>query len=100
MEADSKEARRQRKRKTFDDYVFAKDLKRKRRSKCVEDETSKQPSLQSLHTHCRKGRKRKKLLSDKEDDEAQSPMNDSGTNDYENSNMAGTDVSITIRLEN
>ncbi|XP_073985236.1 PHD finger protein MBD-R2 isoform X3 [Rhodnius prolixus] len=91
MEADSKEARRQRKRKTFDDYVFAKDLKRKRRSKCVEDETSKQPSLQSLHTHCRKGRKRKKLLSDKEDDEAQSPMNDSGTNDYENSNMAGTD---------
>lgn len=89
MDANSKEARRQRKRKTFDDYVFARDIKmtRKKGFKPVEGITIKnkvsyfnkssdskeiddltKPPVQSLHSGRKIRRRRKALFSTRRSD--------------------------------
>lgn len=89
MDANSKEARRQRKRKTFDDYVFARDIKitRKKGFKPVEGVTIKnklsyfnkssdskeigeltKPPAQSLHSGRKIKRRRKALFSTRRSD--------------------------------
>ena len=95
MDANSKEARRQRKKKTFDDYVFENDVKmtRKKGYKPVEEiritnkssyynknEDSKatgefpKPLLQSLHSGKKIKRRRKALYSTRRSDSCKMRM--------------------------
>ncbi|XP_014243935.1 uncharacterized protein LOC106663552 [Cimex lectularius] len=69
MDADSKEARRQRKKKTFDDYVFVKDLQKKQRKQegfSMKKHYFKSKDISSMKSKSSLKKKKKLLLLENE----------------------------------